>query len=142
MKEYLNYGDEKRKELIRKIKTLLKNRNDIVFAYIFGSFLNAPSFRDIDIGVYVTEIMKDDVFDYELRLADEISTAANVPFDIIDVRILNYAPDHFLNSIFCSGILLFCKDQQLLSELIENMSLNALANENIANESLQELVPN
>lgn len=127
---------------MRKINSLLKNKNDIVFTYIFGSFPNAPSFRDIDIGIYVKGIMKDDVFDYELRLADEIATAVNVPFDIIDVRILNHAPGRFLNSIFCRGILLFCKDQQFLSELIENTSLNALANENIAYKSLQELVPN
>ena len=142
MKEYISYADEKRKEMIRKSKTLLENKNDIVFAYIFGSFPNAPSFRDIDIGIYVKEIMKDDVFDYELRLADEIAAAVNVPFDIIDVRILNHAPGHFLNSIFCRGTLLFCNDQKFLSELIENTSLNALANENIAYESLKELVPN
>lgn len=141
MREYLSYGDEKRKDIIQKVTTCLKNKNNIVFAYIFGSFSDAPSFRDIDIGVYITEIRKDDVFDYELQLANEISSAANVPFDIVDVKILNFAPDHFLNSIFCSGILLFCRDMQLLSEMIENTSLNALANEDIAYQSLKELVP-
>lgn len=141
MKEYLSFDNNKKKDIIQKTTSCLENKNNIVFAYIFGSFSDAPSFRDIDIGVYMTEIEKDNVFDQELQLTNEISLAADVPFDIVDVKILNFAPDHFLNSIFCSGIMLFCNDMQLLTEMIENTSLNALANEHISNQSLKELVP-
>lgn len=41
----------------------------IIYAYIFGSFLDPISIRDIDIGIYLKEINMQDVFDYELKLA-------------------------------------------------------------------------
>lgn len=141
MKEYLTYGIDKRMEIIQKIRRDLTEKNHIIFAYVFGSFLDAPSFRDIDIGIYITGIKEDDVFACELELAEKISGACNVPFDIIDVKVLNFVPRHFLNNIFCNGTLLFCRNQQLLSEMIENTSLDTIANENIACQSLKELVP-
>jgi len=139
MKEYLAIEMDKREEIIQKIKLAIAKREDIVFAYIFGSFLDAPSFRDIDIGIYVTGIRKDDVFDYELGVSKEVADYSELPFDIVDIRILNFAPFNFLNSVF-RGRLLFSRNEQLLSDMVENSSLDALANEYIAYQSLKELI--
>lgn len=141
MKEYLTLETNKKEAIVQNIKQTLIKETNIIFAFIFGSFLDAPSFRDIDIGIYATEIKEDEVFDCELKLSKEISDACDLPFDIIEVKVLNFAPGHFLNNIFSRGKLLFSKDQQLLSEMIENTSLDALANEHIAYQSLKELVP-
>jgi hypothetical protein len=139
MKEYLSIEMDKRQQIIQKINLALAKREEIVFAYIFGSFLDAPSFRDIDIGVYVTGIKEDDIFDYELEVAEEVADYGSIPFDIVDIKVINFAPFNFLNSVF-KGRLLFSRNEQLLSDMIESSSLNALANEYIAYQSLKELV--
>ena len=141
MKEYLSMEQNKRQMISQKIKETLSQRKEVVFAFIFGSFLNSPSFKDIDIGIYVKDIKKAEVFDYELALAEQIAKKCDLPFDIFEVKVLNFAPYSFLNNIFSHGKLLFTKDQEFLSNLIENTSLEALANEYIASQSLKELVP-
>jgi predicted nucleotidyltransferase len=41
-----------KKDLIDKIKGCLTARNELVFAYIYGSFVRGDQYRDIDIAVY------------------------------------------------------------------------------------------
>lgn len=141
MKEYFSLSQNKRREITDKIKQILSEEKDIVFVFIFGSFLNAPSFRDIDIGVYINSIKKDEIFDYELKLSKKIADKCDFSFDIFDVKVLNFTPRAFLNNIFSRGNLLFSKDDQSLSNMIENTSLDAIANEYIAYQSLKELAP-
>lgn len=141
MKEYLSLDSGKRRKITEKIKTTLFGEKDIVFAFIFGSFLDAPSFRDIDIGIYLDSIKEDKVFDYELKISKNIADECGLSFDIFEIKVLNFAPISFLNNIFNRGELLFCKNQQLLSDMIENTSLNAIVNESISYQSLKELVP-
>lgn len=130
-----------RQKIAEKIKKLLFSEKEIVFAYIFGSFLSSPTFRDIDVGVYFKDIAKENVLDKELEIAKKISKTCGLPIDYIDVKILNFAPSHFLNSIFKNGILVFSKNEKLLSNIIEETSLNTVANEYFAYQSLKELVP-
>ncbi len=141
MGEYLSFKPKKRQEITKKIKQIISKRKEIVFAFVFGSFLDSPSFRDIDIGVYVKDFKKDKIFDYELELSKIIANACNLPFDIIEVKVLNLTPNSFLNNIFSRGKMLFSKNDQFLSNIIENTSLEAVANEYIAYQSLKELVP-
>ncbi|MEW6621335.1 MAG: nucleotidyltransferase domain-containing protein [bacterium] len=140
MNEYLSFKQNQRQKIIEKIKQSLLNKNEIVFAFIFGSFLDGPSFRDIDIGIYLDNIEKGDIFNSELELSEIVAKDSNLLFDIIEIKVLNFAPGYFLNNIFNRGQLLFCKNYQLLTEMIENTSLDALANEYIAYQSLKELV--
>ena len=132
-----------RQKIIDKVKHSLLQEENVVFGYIFGSFLNAPTFRDIDIGVYIKNNFKNqkDVFNYELNLSKKIGNACGLSFDVFEVKILNSAPSLFLNSIFKNGRLLFSKNNKVLSNLIENSSLDAIANEHIAYQSLKELIP-
>lgn len=141
MKEYLSIKIEERPEIIEKIMQALSKDKGVVFAFIFGSFLDAPSFRDIDIGVYLDKIRKEEVFEQELELSKKIADKCGLPFDIVEVKVLNFAPNSFLNNIFSRGQLLFARRQQFLSDLIEVSSLDAIANEHIAYQSLKELIP-
>lgn len=141
MKEYFSLEPDRKQEIIKIIRdTLLRNKN-IVFSFVFGSFLESPSFRDIDVSVYVNNIEKEEIPDYELKLSKEISEACGLPIDFIEVKILNFAPIIFLNNIFNNGKLIFSQDYKLLTDLIENSSLEAISNEHIAYQSLKELVP-
>lgn len=139
--EYLFLDQNKRQEIKEKIKQILFKEKDVVFAFIFGSFLSSSSFRDIDVAVYTHGIKKGDIFDYELKISKEIADGCDLTFDIFEVKVLNFAPNSFLNNIFNRGQLLFSKNYQLLSDIIENTSLDAITNEYIAYQSLRELVP-
>lgn len=139
--EYFSIKQNQKEKIKQEIKKTLKKERGIVFAYLYGSFLNAPSFRDIDIGVYLNQINRTGIDDYELNIAEKIAAKIDFSFEIIEVKILNFAPDSFLNNIFSKGELLFSNNQELLTNLIEKTSLTALANEHIANQSLKELIP-
>ena len=141
MKEYFSTDQSEKKEIIEQIRQLLFEQKEVMFAFVFGSFLDSLSFRDIDVGIYVDGIAESQFFDLELRISEVISDRCKMPFDIIDVKVLNTAPSYFLNSIFKRGKLLFSRDQQLLTDMIENSSLESIANENIASQSLKELIP-
>lgn len=73
-----------KKELVEKIKTFLEARKEILFAYLFGSFLEEDYFRDIDIGIYVHELepVTRDKF-YDIELSTEIESITKFPVDII-----------------------------------------------------------
>ncbi|MCF6147711.1 MAG: nucleotidyltransferase domain-containing protein [Candidatus Kuenenia sp.] len=141
MDQCMTINFSQRKKITEVIKNILLREDKIVFAFIFGSVINAPSFRDIDIGTYVKNMNKEDVFDYECELSQKIAQECSMPFDIFDCKVLNYAPSSFLTSVFRDGILLFSRDDQLLTDLIENTSLDALSNEYISLLSLKELIP-
>jgi hypothetical protein len=138
MDKYLTAQQNKREEIKKEIRRIL-DREEVVFAYVYGSFLDASSFRDIDVGVYVKEIEREEIFNYELRLAQESASATGLPFDVFDVRVLNLAPYSFLNNIFRKGEVLLSRDDNSLSDLIEKTSLFAVANEYISELSFKEL---
>lgn len=140
-KEYLLMSQNERQKITDKIKEILSADERIVFAYIFGSFLDSKSFRDIDVGIYFNKILKEEVFNEEIKMAEKISKKCDISIDIIDAKILNLAPSHFLNNVFKNGTVLFSKNEKLLSSIIEETSLTAVANEYFSYQSLKELVP-
>jgi predicted nucleotidyltransferase len=143
MKEYLSIPFRQREEIIQKIKQAFLKERDVIFAFVFGSFLDAPSFRDIDIGIYMKDYKKSsgEIFDDELRFSIIAAETCGLSFSLIEVKILNFAPTNFLNNIFKSGQILFSRDEKFLTDIIENTSLNAIANEHIARQSLREFIP-
>lgn len=141
MEEYFSFTNEKREEIIEKIKEILLIEEDIIFAYLFGSFLDRLFFRDIDVGVYLRNIEKNKVLETEFYLSEKIAKNCDLSLDLIDVKILNFAPNPFLNSVFKYGRLLFSRDDKLLTDMIEESSLEAIANEHISYQSLKDLIP-
>ena len=54
MKEYFSLDKKQKKEILKKITSILKKDKKVVFAYSFGSFLDKKAnFRNIDIGLYL-----------------------------------------------------------------------------------------
>ena len=47
---------------------LLKQSPEIVFAYLYGSFVEGLDYHDIDVGVFLQPV-PEDVFEYEMDLA-------------------------------------------------------------------------
>lgn len=99
MSKLIKLNEDKKHEIENNIKELLLKDENIIFAYIYGSFVNEDLFRDIDIGIYLKDIKEEKVFDYEFEISYEISEKLNIDIEIIDVRVLNFAPFNFLNSV-------------------------------------------
>ncbi|BCB96217.1 nucleotidyltransferase [Dissulfurispira thermophila] len=105
-------------EIIRILREFLEKRQEIIFAYIYGSFAEGLSFRDIDVAVFVDEkaVTKEDALDYGL----EISAITEVETGIspLDIRVINYAPVG-LKYFATKGILLFSKDDDIRCDFLE-----------------------
>ena len=82
--------ETKRAELKRIISEILAARNDIGFAYLFGSFVDGREvFRDIDLGVWFRQGDRHSHFQEGIELSVQLTKKTTIP---VDVRPLNDAP--------------------------------------------------
>lgn len=108
--------DEKQ-EIIATLKAELQQDARIIFAYVYGSFVDQemPYFRDIDIGIYVDKVSVNQFMDYAINLSLALeSVLKKYPIDVV---ILNDAP---LNLVFkiTQGELLFIRDEDLWTDFV------------------------
>lgn len=107
-------GDEKNR-LIQHLASFIEGRSEIVFAYLFGSFIEGLPFHDIDMGIYLSEIKEEEASLYSIDLALVLTQALRIP---VDVRILNFAPVSFLYHVI-RGKLILERDEEVLSRFVE-----------------------
>jgi len=93
-------------EIQDSIKQLLERKNEIVFAYLFGSFVEEGSYNDIDVAIYIDpkkykKILASKIA-YDIKLALEIEKETK---NTVDLIIINNAPDHLIYSI-SAGLLI------------------------------------
>ena len=134
---FYKMNKEKRNSLIDSFTNRLLLQQEILFALLFGSFKDyneAVGFRDIDVALYV--VNTDDPLDYALTVAAELSIAYRLPFECIP---LNSAPLFLRYRIFRSGIVLFCKDEIKMTDLMEKTSLHALDFMYVRDKAIREL---
>ena len=86
----------------------LTSRDDIVFAYLFGSYAKRKQthLSDIDIAVYMK--YDNQAFDQKLEILSDLSKKLEA--DDIDLVILNKAPISLLTKILANKIILIDKD--------------------------------
>lgn len=99
-----------KKEVFNKLKNFLSDRQEIDFAYLFGSFVKLDHYHDIDIAVYLEKNFNPDdykkfPYGYESNLIADISALLRT--DKIDLVIFNKAGILIQQRIINSGILLF-----------------------------------
>lgn len=112
-------AENKRKKIKENIISNLEVREEIIFAYLHGSFLE-DYFRDVDVAVYLMKVgSKKEVLQYELSLERELEEITGFP---VDIRIINYAPLSFRFKVIRDGILLFSKDERIRSDF-ESLSI-------------------
>lgn len=141
MNDFMTYTIpiEDKERLISIIKSELLKHEEIVFAYLYGSFVDSemPFFRDIDMGIYVDKniISAKQFMDYSINLSLELeSVLKKYPVDVV---ILNNAP---LNLAFkiTQGELIFVKDEDLRTNFVAKIwSLyndHAITSKNILEE--------
>lgn len=78
---------------------------DVIAAYVFGSFRDAEEFADIDVGILCRKDLRDPL-SFELQLEGRLERLLKYP---VDVRVLNQAPLTFCQDVIRKGRL--CLDR-------------------------------
>ncbi|MBI3754901.1 MAG: nucleotidyltransferase domain-containing protein [Deltaproteobacteria bacterium] len=124
------------------ISNILNRDEEVVFAYLYGSFIGDGPFRDIDIFVYLRN--GEDPFADAVRIKERVSDAlANAGFnkfavDDIDVRVINDSPYDFAIDLLSDGLLIVDKDAELRTDYIEQVSDEYRVNYFILDEAYGE----
>ena len=73
------------------LRDLLVFREEVLFAYLHGSFVSGNKFRDIDVAVYLDHgrWTRRASLQYQANLAKDLSRTLRLP---VDVTVLNVAP--------------------------------------------------
>jgi len=102
--------EKDREGVVSQLREQLQKREEIIFAYLHGSFVEGGPFKDIDLAVYVDEakVSKDKCLEYEITLAVDLQSSLSKP---IDVKILNHAPLGF-QYYATAGKLLLTRDDE------------------------------
>ena len=108
MKKKIRLNRDKKEEIIGRIKEYLNKRKEVLFAYIFGSFVGSDEFSDIDIALYVDGERS---LKYEFEIEDDLEAMLKIP---VDVRVINNAPVSFSYGVLRDGLLI--KDNDIRSD--------------------------
>jgi predicted nucleotidyltransferase len=125
-----------RAEAQAKLKELLKPREEIIFAYLHGSFVEGLPFNDIDLAVYVDQSKVPDTFDYEMDLSVKLTMALHFP---VDVHVLNDAPLGFQHSVL-QGEAILVRDEEVLTDFIERVAREYMDYAYLGRMYLEELL--
>lgn len=113
-----------KKKVLDDIKRRLHDRDEILFAYCLGTFLDGDDFKDIDVAVFLDKksmTAKETVnyeIDISLLLESQIKPGEIFKRDVpIDVKVVNDAPPAFRYSV-TRGALLFSKDDDVRTEFM------------------------
>lgn len=103
-------NDLNKKEVMEKIESFIKSHDEIIFAYIFGSFVENETFNDIDLAIYTDEnnISTKEIF-YAVELSNQLEKNIKIPVDVI---VLNKTSDFLLHRI-SKGILIKNSDDNM-----------------------------
>ncbi len=116
---------EGREKLLNALRASLEVREDILFAYVYGSFAEGIPFHDIDVGVYLSGACEQEDMWADMELAQKLELALRRPGMAcpmardrgakqrpipVDVRILNEAPIAFSYHV-SRGELIFSRDE-------------------------------
>lgn len=113
----LNFlSTSQKEELIKKIRNYLSQKKDIVFAYIYGSFVNKRGFRDIDIALFMKEPIE--AFELETDFSYELTTIIGYP---VEVRIINNAPVSFQMAVLRMKEVVFSRDEGKHTDFIQDV---------------------
>ncbi len=102
----------------KSLNSILARRDEVIFAYLYGSFLSASWFRDVDIAVFIDEKRADkkEALEYEISLALELEERIHLP---VDAKLLNHAPLSFKYEV-TKGEAIFSRDEEARFSFVED----------------------
>jgi hypothetical protein len=104
--------EKKHREKI--IAEYLRETDEVLFAYIFGSFVGKENYHDIDVAVYLKDTFdKNDLMKFPYGYESGLISALNLLVrENIDFIVINNAQLTLQKKIIEHGILLFSKDER------------------------------
>lgn len=112
-KKAYKIDDNQKPEIINKIKSCLEPLDNVLFAVIFGSFLEYTYVHDIDIAIYFRYWDLDEL----LKISSIIEDRIEIPIDIIP---LNELSPTFKYKILTKGRIIIEKIPGLYEHFIMN----------------------
>ncbi|OGV98052.1 MAG: hypothetical protein A3I04_04085 [Nitrospinae bacterium RIFCSPLOWO2_02_FULL_39_110] len=119
------FAKDDKEKIISIIKSEIENYEDILFAYLYGSLVDheMPFVRDIDIGIYVSDMEKAKRWNYEVRIINDIEKRLKdegfyIP---VDVKVINMSDVLYVHDVI-RGRLLFVKDESLWADFVVEVS--------------------
>ena len=132
-RSYLLSAEEK-KNLADALRTVLSGREEVLFAYLYGSVLGDLAVHDIDVGVYVTGVAEGAATVYAIDLSSVLQSVSSIP---VDVRVINCAPLPFQYKAL-RGELLFERDDDARVSFTEQVTRGYLDIEPLLLRSFKE----
>lgn len=105
-----------KKEIMDRLKDYLSERKEVVFAYLYGSFMRDEAFRDIDVALFVKGNDRD--FGLEADLSYDLTAVTGYP---VEVRIINKAPVALQMATLRGRSLLFSRDEKRRTDFIQDV---------------------
>ncbi len=113
--------------IFEKIKSYLYSRDEVVTAYIFGSYTTqkVSSMSDIDIAVLLRDSVDSKEYG-QIKLTITNDLIEQISFDRIDIVLLNIASPLLSHEVIKKGMLLFSKDKAKHIQYTANSTMRYL----------------
>ena len=101
-----------KKERIELLKSVIREHEEVLIAYLYGSAVqgNLRADSDIDIGILLADDAVPDHL-YAIKMAGEIRSRCRLDREV-DVRILNRRSIRFLHQVLRYGEIVFVRDER------------------------------
>jgi predicted nucleotidyltransferase len=109
---------EQREDVLAKLRVELAKTSGLRFAYVYGSVLESDRVHDVDVGIFLDDLMVAQQMNMMDALSVTLSAAVGFP---VDIRVLNEAPLPFLYHVL-RGRLLLCRDETFLTDMLEDIA--------------------
>lgn len=138
-------SDHKKKGIISCIEEVLRQHEDILFALLYGSFVEhgvTEGYGDIDIAIY-SSLPEEKDSAIEARLESEIIEGLlNNDLNLLPVEVINLkkAPYHLRVSLLGKPYIILKKNEDIFANFIEETSKEAMINNHFRRESMREVL--
>lgn len=127
--------------IISLIRNVLNFEDKVVFAYLYGSFIDSDEFfNDLDIGIYAKDTESPFLLTANIKdQLEDVCVDSGIQYftsDDFDVRIMNDAPYDFVINILNEGLLIVDKNEDLRTAYIEHISMEYRINQIVLDEAL------
>ena len=120
-------------EFIESIKKVLQRSNHVIFAYLYGSFLDSDNYKDIDIAIYIDRMEESLNISSDLKFA--LSTETGLPPDRFDIQVINQTDNLLYLRKVLDGELLVDNDMEKRGDFLEAFSMRYREAEGILSEA-------
>jgi hypothetical protein len=136
-------SDAEREATVRALRSFLEGEQDVVFAYVHGSFVTEGPFHDVDVAVlFEAGLPRDALTRHVLKLASRLEAVLlegiGGPSPPVDARALNEAPLGFRYQVLRHGRLLVSKDEALRTKWVVRTWSRYLDLKPLRDEALKE----